>query len=100
MISARPDWPYGHNGLAIVLFDAGRYGEAEAAWDDALELDPAWTRPLNDRAIFYRRAGRFDDAREQLQLALEMDEAIPAVADIWTQAGSLERSRKRRKEWK
>ena len=72
-IGQDPNWSWAHNGLAIVLFDAGREEEANSAWVEAMRLDPKWSRPYSDRAILYRRAGRMEEAVAEIQKALVLD---------------------------
>jgi tetratricopeptide (TPR) repeat protein len=51
----------------------GRYGEALADLDRALELDPGYTWVLGERSEVYRRMGRYGEALADLDRALELN---------------------------
>ncbi|QPC30099.1 tetratricopeptide repeat protein [Caldimonas thermodepolymerans] len=62
---------------AFLLEEAGRYGEAEAAFRRALELDPKLDRAWYGLGLVLIRAHRFDEAIEALKRNTELQPMSP-----------------------
>ena len=58
----------------------GNNDDALAAYDKALELDPAHVSTLNNKGIILARLKRFDEAIECYNKAIEID---PKYANAW-----------------
>lgn len=63
------------NGYGAILWNLGRYGEAEEALLESQRLDPKASGPLANLAMVYASQKRFDEAVEIMEksLALEPD---------------------------
>jgi DNA-binding winged helix-turn-helix (wHTH) protein/tetratricopeptide (TPR) repeat protein len=69
-----------HLGLALVLaFHERRWGDAEAAYRRALELDPNYATGHHWFAFFLQTLGRFDEALDERRRALEIDPLTPML---------------------
>ena len=63
-----------HLGLALALaFHERRWGDAEAAFRRALELDPNYATGHHWYAFFLQTLGRYDEALDERRRALEID---------------------------
>jgi len=62
-----------HNGLGAVYADLGRYNDAIAEYQRAIELDPQYPFPHNGLGNVYANLGRYDDAIAEFQWAIELD---------------------------
>jgi hypothetical protein len=72
-----------HLLLARALAEGGRYAEALAAYDRALELSPGRSAAVLGRARVLVRLGRADEARRAYaQLAASWKNADPELADL------------------
>jgi tetratricopeptide (TPR) repeat protein len=67
-----PEDPRGHDFVATLAFEAGRYADAENAWKVALRLDPTNAGLLNNVGAALDRQGRKDEAREAFRRAIGM----------------------------
>jgi tetratricopeptide (TPR) repeat protein len=72
------------NGLGIVYRAQGRYEEAIAAYQRAIELDPEDAAPHNGLGIVYRAQGRHEEAIAAYQRAIALD---PEDADYHNNLG-------------
>jgi tetratricopeptide (TPR) repeat protein len=61
-VSITPGSPHVHNGLSLILNERGRFAEALAAADAALERDPAHLWARYNRAMALEGLGRLQDA--------------------------------------
>jgi DNA-binding winged helix-turn-helix (wHTH) protein/tetratricopeptide (TPR) repeat protein len=69
-----------HLGLALALaFHERRWGDAEAAFRRALELDPNYATGHHWYAFFLQTVGRFDEALDERRRALEIDPLTPML---------------------
>ena len=69
-----------HLGLALALgFHERRWGDAEAAFRRALELDPNYATGHHWYAFFLQTLGRFDEALDERRRALEIDPLTPML---------------------
>jgi DNA-binding winged helix-turn-helix (wHTH) protein/tetratricopeptide (TPR) repeat protein len=69
-----------HLGLALALaFHERRWGEAEAAFRRALDLDPNYATGHHWYAFFLQTVGRFDEALDERRRALEIDPLTPML---------------------
>jgi len=71
-----------------LCFRAGLYPEAEAAFEEALSIDPYMTDAHNFLGSVYQELGRHDDAEEQYRTALH-DLAYPNPEMIYLNLGLL-----------
>ncbi len=62
-----------HNGLGNVYAKLGRYEEAIAAYQHAIELDPQYAYPHNGLGNVYQSQGRYEEAIAAYQHAIELD---------------------------
>ena len=62
-----------HNGLGNVYDDLGRYDDAIAEYERAIELDPKDAYPHNGLGNVYFEVGRYDDAIAEYERAIELD---------------------------
>jgi len=79
-----------------LMQEAGRLGEAEASYRDALALDPGHARAYNNLGCVLHMQGRLDDALVAYRRALDLDPSLPQAnqnyASIVRDAGALERA--------
>jgi len=69
-----------HLGLALALaFHERRWGDGEAAFRRALELDPNYATGHHWYAFFLQTLGRFDEALDERRRALEIDPLTPML---------------------
>ena len=69
-----------HLGLALVLgFHERRWGDAEAAFRRALELDPNYATGHHWYALLLQTLGRFDEALDERRRAIEIDPLTPML---------------------
>ena len=69
-----------HLGLALALgFHERRWGDAEAAFRRALELDPNYATGHHWYSFFLQTLGRFDEAMDERRRALEIDPLTPML---------------------
>ncbi|MEM6426124.1 MAG: tetratricopeptide repeat protein, partial [Cyanobacteria bacterium P01_D01_bin.128] len=68
-----PKFAYPHDNLGDVYRDQGRYDDAIAAYQQAINLDPKDAYPYNGLGDVYRVQGRYDDAIAAYIKAIELD---------------------------
>jgi tetratricopeptide (TPR) repeat protein/DNA-binding winged helix-turn-helix (wHTH) protein len=69
-----------HLGLGLALgFHERRWGDAEAAFRRALELDPNYATGHHWYAFYLQTLGRFDEALDERRRALEIDPLTPML---------------------
>ena len=86
VVAVRPDQADGHNSLGLALEDTGRFGEAEAQFTKARDLDPHFPHPLNNLARLRLREEDYDEAKSFLTESLRRD---PMYVDAHTNMGCL-----------
>ncbi|MGQ3091832.1 protein kinase domain-containing protein [Roseateles sp.] len=69
-LTAHPEEPVLHNALGTLLYQGGRYAEAETAFRTAVRLAPLVAAGYANLAATLQRLGRGDDALEVLQQGL------------------------------
>jgi tetratricopeptide (TPR) repeat protein len=70
-----------HLSIAMVLaFHERRWGDAEAAFRRALELDPNYATGHHWYGFFLKHLGRFDEALDERRRALEIDPLTPMLS--------------------
>ena len=72
-VRVREDEPHGWNLLGNVLDELGDSDGALAAYDKALELEPASPGYLQNRAVTHRRRGEIEAALADYAAAIELD---------------------------
>lgn len=83
------------NNLGISLESLGRYDEALAAYDRALELDPESAHSWSNKGALLRRLRRYDEAMACQDKALALD---PRFAYAWHGRGKVLMALKRHEE--
>ena len=73
--------PTAHNGLGLILADAGDYRNAAAAFDEAIKRDPSNGAYLANLGNARRALGDLDGARQAYQLAVERDGSLADAAN-------------------
>jgi serine/threonine-protein kinase len=58
--------------LAKAYDDLGRIGEAEATYQEAIQMHPTYWAGYRDLAVFYQKHGKFDEAKPYFQKVLEL----------------------------
>jgi len=71
------DSPKGDRNLAAIHFQAGRYAEAAAAYEELLKQDPNDAAVRTSLAGAYGALGRYNEALEQLRIAQEIEPLNP-----------------------
>lgn len=88
---AHPDAPDAWTALGHVRLRQGRFDEAQAALDRAIELDPEHVTAHRHRGLLALRLGRTRDAYAALARTLELDpgnlHALTGMAEIYQQVG-------------
>lgn len=84
--------PETQSALGRVASRQGRYEDATARFQRALQLDPSFPTASMDSGILLMEMGRYDEARPLLERALEQD---PFLAEAWNALGVIESSRNR-----
>ena len=74
-------WTTGSRGQAYQAM--GRYDEALADFDRALQLDPDDTWIIRSRAHAYEAMDRHDDARTDFNRAVQLDPDMTSVIDVY-----------------
>jgi DNA-binding winged helix-turn-helix (wHTH) protein/tetratricopeptide (TPR) repeat protein len=70
-----------HLSLGLVMaYHERRWGDAEAAYRRALELDPNYATGHHWYAFFLKTLGRFDEALDERRRALEIDPLTPMLS--------------------
>jgi superkiller protein 3 len=84
--------PETQSALGRVASRQGRYDDAMARFQRALQLDPSFPTAAMDSGILLMEMGRYEEARPQLERALDQD---PFLAEAWNALGVIESSRNR-----
>jgi len=84
--------PETQSALGRVAARQGRYDDARARFQRALQLDPSFPTASMDSGILLMEMGRYDEAEPLLERALDQD---PFLAEAWNALGVLESSRDR-----
>ncbi len=77
VVAKAPEWSHAHRQLGDLLFDLGRYGEAEKHLQDAIDRtqdDDAWAIAANSLAELYRQTSLWEKAESLLRRALAIEE--------------------------
>ncbi|ACO33397.1 winged helix-turn-helix domain-containing protein [Acidobacterium capsulatum] len=84
-ISANPDDPFYHQGLALIYSDEGRFHEAEAQINQALAVDPYWVSAyitdIHIASVAQDRSRVESDIRKIMQLAPNSTHARDGIAN-------------------
>ena len=67
------DRPESYLNIGLIHIDQGQFDQAEAAYRDALKLQPAFTQAAVNLADLYRIQGRDGDGETILRQALDLD---------------------------
>ncbi len=102
VIAHNPQARDAHHTLGNYLQTEGRYGEAHAAYDTALELRPDSPDLLNNIGVLLARQGRHEEAiaryREALRLNPQHQNAMQGLAVALINTGTLLANQGRREE--
>src|SRR5262249_19032688 len=89
--------PQGDRNLAAMHFEAGRYAEAAAAYEDLVRQHPEDSGLQTSLAAALGALGRLDEALEHLEVALRLDPINPEAhhnrAVIFERQGKREAAR-------
>jgi TolB-like protein/Flp pilus assembly protein TadD len=85
-----PDTKLASNNLGAAYYLLGRFGEAAAAWENALGSSPNTNVYLNLGSSYFF-LGRYDDAAQMYQQALEL---APEHFEVWGNLGDAYRHSK------
>lgn len=77
-----------HLHLARAYQGAGRAGEAESSYLEALRLAPDLVPAHASLGVLYKQLGRLDEARSAFSRGLELE---PGSAELWHNLGNLQR---------
>ena len=83
-VAAQPLNPAAHNNYGNVLKCLGRFEEARASYERALDLAPDCADAYNNRGIVLQELRRFDDAVDSFDQALKVR---PDHAEAWCNRG-------------
>ena len=72
-----------HANRGVALVALGRYEEALAAFDTALELDPRDLTALNDKGLLLSRMGRDEEAMAILDKVREQARRETYTRRVW-----------------
>jgi tetratricopeptide (TPR) repeat protein len=77
-----PDYPMCHQCLGGVLYETGRYQEAQKEFQIAAEADPSAARPHTGLGRIYEADKNYDEALREFRLAEKLDSGFsPAYMD-------------------
>jgi tetratricopeptide (TPR) repeat protein len=86
--------PYIHYRYGSLLAQAFRFTEAEAAFRNAIEIDPGFVEPAMELAEIYVNTGRPTDAIPVLESAVDVDPSDPnvmtALIQVYLETGHLD----------
>jgi eukaryotic-like serine/threonine-protein kinase len=71
--------------LGVQAYNAGRYKDAAASWEQVLKMQPGEVQTLVNLGAVYHALGRDDDAASALQRAIE----IKPNADVYNNLGTI-----------
>ena len=69
------------NMLGVIHHSASRFAQAEAAFKEALRINPRYTEPALNLAVTLNDMGRYQEAREVYAKAIETTRAEPRYLD-------------------
>lgn len=69
------------NMMGVIHHDRGRFEEAQAAFEEALQINPNYTEAALNLAVTYNDLGRYDDAKRIYQAALARGAESPGQLD-------------------
>ena len=73
MTAHKPDYAYAFNNRGISYKNLGRYDEAIADYNRAIELKPDYAKAYRNRALAYRAIGKPDKAKADKARADELE---------------------------
>jgi TolB-like protein/Tfp pilus assembly protein PilF len=85
-IALKPGYAVGHHFYANCLMQLGRFPEAIAEIDKAVELDPLSIAVIGGRGAILLVARRYDEAVTQLEKSVQMDPAVSRAHIILAEA--------------
>lgn len=80
------DRPQTHNTIGLAHASQGRYADAVAAYDRAIELAPGYAKAWNNRGLALERSGDAESAMASYARAVELD---PTLATAPNNIGAL-----------
>ncbi len=69
------------NMMGVIHHDRGRFEEAQAAFEHALQINPNYTEAALNLAVTYNDLGRYDDAKRVYHAALSKGASSPGQLD-------------------
>lgn len=69
------------NMMGVIHHDRGRFEEAQAAFEEALQINPNYTEAALNLAVTYNDLGRYDEAKRIYQAALARGAESPGQLD-------------------
>ncbi|MDQ3033031.1 MAG: tetratricopeptide repeat protein [Myxococcota bacterium] len=69
------------NMMGVIHHDRGRFEEAQAAFEEALQINPNYTEAALNLAVTYNDLGRYDEAKRIYQAALARGAEQPGQLD-------------------
>ena len=70
-----------YNMLGVIHHDRGRFDEAQASFEEALQINPNYTEAALNLAVTYNDLGRYDEAKRIYGAALSRGDATPGQLD-------------------
>ena len=70
-----------HNMMGVIHHDRGRFEEAQASFEEALQINPNYTEAALNLAVTYNDLGRYDEAKRIYQAALARGAESPGQLD-------------------
>lgn len=70
-----------YNMLGVIHHDRGRFDEAQASFEEALQINPNYTEAALNLAVTYNDLGRYDEAKRIYTAALSRGEGTPGQLD-------------------
>ena len=81
-VRIKPDFTMGHSNLGMVLTDLGKFDEAIASLEKAIELDPFAADAYRGLASTYMRTGKLEEAAKQYEKLSEIT-AVRLTERCW-----------------
>lgn len=70
-----------HNMLGVIFHDAGKFAQAQAAFEEALAINPRYTEAALNLAVTYNDLGKYQDAKEVYSRAMAFPKAGKEAID-------------------
>ena len=70
-----------YNMMGVIHHDRGRFDDAQAAFEEALSINPNYTEAALNLAVTYNDLGRYDEAKRIYAAALSRGEQTPGQLD-------------------